>query len=127
MKQISFILVVFLILLSLVPTASADVTLIFTEPLLKGNTEMRVFYAANSSLLGSITTNASELTLDEGQSYIIQVLPVGISFANDPMAAIEYAERGTPAIFTIAMGLLTAACLASIMFYFFLPGKKKKR
>ena len=126
MKQISIILAVFLILLSLVPSASADVTLIFTEPLLKGNTEMRVFYASNSSLLGSITTNASELVLEEGGSYIIQVLPVGISFANDPIAAIEYAERATPAIFTISAGILMAVCIAAIAFWFFLSGKKRR-
>lgn len=118
-------ILILLILLASVSIASAEVTLIFTEPLLDGSTDMRVFYAANSSLFASVTTNGSELTFDEGQSYIIQVLPTGMSFVNDPIAAFDYVDRGIPSIFMIGLVLFMAfAVVAVAMYGFFRKGKR---
>lgn len=124
MKLIPIILITFL-LLSVTP-ASANVTLIFTEPLLKGATDMRIFYASNSTLLGNIVTNGSSITLDKEQSYIIQVLPTGVTFANDPIASFEYMERGIPAIFSISMAILMAfvVVVVAVLMIF---GRSKKR
>lgn len=118
-------ILILIILLAFTIPASAEVTLIFTEPLLDGATDMRVFYAANSTLLGSITTNGSELTLDEGQSYIIQVLPTGMSFVNDPIAAFDYVDRGIPSIFMVGLVLFMAFAVVAVAVYsFFKKGKR---
>lgn len=117
--------ILILLILAFTIPASAEVTLIFTEPLLDGSTDMRVFYAANSSLFASVTTNGSELTFDEGQSYIIQVLPTGMSFVNDPIAAFDYVDRGIPSIFMIGLVFFMAfAVVAVAMYGFFIKGKR---
>lgn len=72
--------------------------MIFTEPIFEGNTVMKVFDEDNSTFVGTITTNATDFTLLEGHSYIIQIIPTGTNFINDPYAFFDYVERGAPII-----------------------------
>ena len=69
---------------------------------------MKLFNANTSMLVASITTNGSEVQLVDGQAYIIQVMPTGVSFVNDPTAGWDYLERSLPAVFLIAAVFMMA-------------------
>ena len=124
MKYKPIILIIFL-LFSITSIASAEVTLILTEPYLKGGTDIRIFYASNGSFLGNATTDGSPIVFDEGQSYIAQVLPTGISFAQDPVANFDYMQRGIPAMFSVGLGIvMILVVVASVLILLY--GRKNK-
>ena len=124
MKPTLSILSFFLLLLVFSSAASANVSLIFTEPMFKGNTEFKIFNANTSMLVASATTNGSEVVLVDGQAYIIQVMPTGVSFINDPVAGFDYLEGSLPAIFLLAIVFLMALGLVGAGLY---SWQKKRR
>ena len=117
MRSYTPLLSFFLLFLLFSSVASANVTLIFTEPLLKGNTEMKLFTANDSVFVGTITTNGSEVILVDGQAYILQVMPTGVNFLNDPAAGFDYLQSSLPVVFIVAVVFSMAVGLVGLVGY----------